>query len=279
MVGPEEQALPADADALRGGHFRSLLASSSNRAGTAAAALAAGLAVGIFAGSALIGAGAALATVAIGLIVIFSLADDRSADAFFAAYAEARGMTLLAEQSRFPETTPLLRKGDERYAERQLEGPLAEGPEGKLATYTYEEISYGKNGKEVDYHRFTVGYLEVVESVPLVPELFVHCGGGLRFGDFSGGKWQRVELESSELDRRYEIIVSEMQDLNAVRQLFSPTFIVWLAEEAPDGFGFELAGGKLCCYVTGHREDAESLDWVAQATVAVAERLRAEALE
>lgn len=277
MAGPEEQLAAADADALRRGHFKDLLESPATRAGTAAAALAAGAAVVYMAGDFKLGMLAAAAVLAIGVLLNFALADSRSADAFFAAYAEARGMTLLAKRSRFPEETPLLARGDERYADRLLEGPLADGPEGKLATYTYEVFSYGTHGKQIDYHRYTVGYTEVPESVPLAPELFVRCRSGL--ADFSGRPWQRVELESSAFRRRYEILVSEMQDLNMVHQIFSPTFIVWMAEEAPDQFGFELFGGKLCCYRLGHREDTQSLNEISLATVTVAARLREEALE
>jgi len=74
-------------------------------------------------------------------------------------------------------------------------------------------------------------------------------------------------------------IAGKEQDANWMRQLFSPTFIVWLAEAAPDKFAFELVGGTLCCYVSGHKENAAALDGIAAATGAVAKRLRDEALE
>ena len=86
--------------------------------------------------------------------------------------------------------------------------------------------------------------------------------------DALAGPRTRIELESTDLARSYEIFASEMQDRNQIRQLFSPSFVVWLAEEAPPGFGFELFGGKLCCHVDGHAADADTLDRVAAATVA-----------
>ena len=100
-----------------------------------------------------------------------------------------------------------------------------------------------------------------------------------KFEDAFRGSKKRVKFESEALDRRYEIFVSEMQEPNRVHQLFSPTFIVWLVEQAPDKFAFELVGGKLCCYVNGHKENAQELDRIASATASVAKRLRDEALE
>jgi hypothetical protein len=88
-----------------------------------------------------------------------------------------------------------------------------------------------------------------------------------------------VTLESEALLDKYEIFATKEQDANRLRQLFSPTFIVWMTETAPDKFAFELVDGTLCCYVSGHKENAAELDAVAAATGAVGARLREEALE
>jgi hypothetical protein len=90
---------------------------------------------------------------------------------------------------------------------------------------------------------------------------------------------KRVALESEALDDRYEIFAHESQDANWLRQLFSPTFIVWLADSAPKKFAFELVDGTLCCYVNGHKKSTADLDIVCQASAAVATRLREEASE
>ena len=66
---------------------------------------------------------------------------------------------------------------------------------------------------------------------------------------------------------------------NSLRQLFSPTFIVWLCDEAPGKFAFELVDGVLCCYVNNHKEKAGDLDAMRVASAAVATRLREEAQE
>ena len=81
------------------------------------------------------------------------------------------------------------------------------------------------------------------------------------------------------LDDKYEIFAGKDQDANWLRQLFAPTFIVWLTDEAPPKFAFELVDGNLCCYVSGHKEDAADLDTISAATAAVARRLREEANE
>jgi hypothetical protein len=226
------------------------------------------------------GAAVGIAVLLVAMAVALEIWRRRAAGELFARYAKERGMTLISSnRARMPETTPLLRAGDERYAERLLEGPLGEGLEGLLANYTYVEAGDGPD----ETHRHTVGYLVVPESVPIVPELFVRPRAGPSalegIEDALGGPRTRIELESAAFDRAYEVFASEMQDLNRARQVFSPSFIVWLAEEAPPAFGFELVGGKLCCHVDGHAIDADTLDRVATATVAIARRLRDEAME
>jgi len=81
------------------------------------------------------------------------------------------------------------------------------------------------------------------------------------------------------LDEKYEIFASERQDPVWLRQLFAPTFIVWLSEAAPEKFAFELVNGTLCCYVSGHKEDTADLDAVSAATAKVVTRLREESAE
>ena len=51
--------------------------------------------------------------------------------------------------------------------------------------------------------------------------------------------------------------------------------LVTLAREV----AFELVDGTLCCYVSGHKENAAELDTVRAASATVAKRLREESLE
>ena len=218
------------------------------------------------------------------LVVCAVIAVKRARSDFWLAYAEHRGMSMSDERGLLPPATPLLRKGDDRYTERTLTGSLGDGCEGTLALYTYEEESYDSKGnKQTSYYHYTVGLLEIPESAQLVPELYCQRKFGLRalegFEDLFRGSKERVKLESEALDEKYEIFTNEAQDANWLRQLFEPTFIVWLTDSAPKKFTFELVDGVLCCYVKGHKEDVADLDEICAASATVATRIREEATE
>jgi hypothetical protein len=274
--------LPDDADDLRGFYFRELLRKSLTKVLLAIEILVAGVAGAVFLGPA-IGAAIAAGALLLGLLVVFALADSHSEGAFFNVYGEQRDLVVYG-RSRLPLATPLLKKGDDRYAERTLEGQLGDGVKGMLALYTYEEeTTDSKGNRQTSYYRYTVGIAEVPECAGFVPELYCQRRFGLRalerLEDVFRRSKTRVELESEVIDERYEIFAANGQDANWLRQLFSPTFIVWLSESAPEKFAFELVGGKLCCYVSGHKKKAEELDAMRAATAAVASRLREETLE
>jgi hypothetical protein len=292
VSAPEEVSAPAgaesaattpdDANDLRGFHFRRLLSSKLTWVLILGATLAAGIAAAIFVGLA-VGGGAALAAFLLSLLIAFGVADSRAENAFFGVYAQQRGLEL-GGRAPLPPTTPLLRKGDDRYAERTLSGPFADGVEGILALYTYEEeTTDSKGNRQTNYYRYTVGLVPVPECVEFVPELYCQRKFGLRalegLEDVFRSKKERVELESEALDQRYEIFAGKGQDAGWLRQLFSPTFIVWLNDSAPEKFAFELVDGTLCCYVSGHKKKAEELDEVTRGAAAVATRLCEESLE
>src|SRR5204862_1015480 len=92
-------------------------------------------------------------------------------------------------------------------------------------------------------------------------------------------KRQRVEVESEAFDKRYEAFIGHDDDMNRARQVFEPTFIVWLAEQAPKGFWFELEGGALCLAVKGQLESADKLDGMCAAAGVVGKRLAEESSE
>jgi len=273
---------PDDANDLRGFHFGELLRRPVTWVAIVVAVFAAGVAAAVFLSPA-IGAAAAGGIFLLCVLIVFAIADSRAEDAFFDVYARQRGL-VLSDRGPLPPATPLLRKGDDRYAERTLAGPLADGVNGLLALYTYEdETTDSKGNRQTSYYRYTVGLVDVPECAAHIPELYCQRKFGLRalekLEDAFRGSKQRVELESAALDDRYEIFANEKQDQVWLRRLFSPTFIVWLGEEAPEKFAFELVGGTLCCYVSGHKESAAELDTVSAASAAVARRLREESLE
>ncbi|HEY1284783.1 MAG TPA: hypothetical protein VGF04_01725 [Solirubrobacterales bacterium] len=273
---------PDDANDLRGYYFGLLIRRPPTQVLVGLTAVAAGLAGTLIAGPG-VGAAAFLAGLLVALLVVLGIAGSRAEDAFFDFYAAKRGMTALG-RSRLPKATPLLRRGDERYAEHLVEGPLGDGVEGLVALYTYEEESSdGRGNRQTSYHRYTVGLTEVPECAERLPELYCQHRSGPRalegLEDAFRTKKERVSLESEALDERYEIFTIRGQDDNWLRQLFSPGFIVWLTESAPQRFGFELVDGNLCCYVSGHDKTTAELDAMRAASTAVATRLSEEALE
>jgi hypothetical protein len=270
---------PDDADDLRGFHFRRLMRKRSTLlwGGIPTVVLAIALAFGNLLWIPIILVLGFLITVTICWIRAVSRAEDE----FFIDYAKDRGLTR-TESGQLPGSTPLLCKGDERKAEEILEGPLAQDAAGTLALYTYTEVYYDKDGRhETDYH-FTVAMTDVPECRERLPELYANRKFGFRVFEKLEDVFrsnERVKFESDELDEHYEIFVSKGQDQNFLRQLFSPTFIVWMTDEAPEKFAFELTSGVLCCNVKGHKKSAADLDTLRGTAAVIARRLRAEVLE
>jgi hypothetical protein len=277
--GPAE---PDDANDLRGYYFRQLL----HKPLTWALVGGGSLLVGVVLAAALspvIGIVAFVVLFLVGIWLTFNLADSRAADSFFDVYAKRHDLVLGGKTS-LGAATPLLRKGDDQYAERTLTGELAPGVGGVLATYTYVTESTDSNGnREKTYHPFTLGMTDVPECVAHVPELYCQRKSGLRslekFEDVFRTSKERVKLESEALDKKYEIFCNKGQDAIWLRRLFSPVFIVWLTESAPEKFAFELVGGTLVAYVPKHLENTVNLDKVGAATAMVATRLREDSAE
>jgi hypothetical protein len=219
----------------------------------------------------------------VGLGVVFWIADRNAANSFWEVYARSRGLAL-GEKSRLPGSTPLLRAGDVGYATRSLDGQTSPGLYGTLALYTYEEETVGLSGRrETAYHDYTLVTIEVPECAPYIGELYGLARRGphplAEFGDNLRRGRRQVRLESEALDRRLEIFVAEGQDEIWTRRLFSPAFVVWLAEEPPRKLSFELEAGSLTVYVPGHQEDAKDLDALAAAGATIARRLLEESAQ
>ncbi|MFT3862996.1 MAG: hypothetical protein QM729_01905 [Solirubrobacterales bacterium] len=272
---------PTDANALRGHHFKRLMRLQRTWWLIGVPAIV----IGALAASTniVLGLIALLCVVGVGVGVVFAIADSKAADDFFDVYAEDHGLEL-GGKTNLPSATPLLRKGNRRYAKRTLSGEIAPGTTGMLALFTYEEQTTDGQGRtQTNYYEYTLGTTEVPECVEHVPELYCGRKSGLRslekFEDLFRRSKRRVTLESEALGRRYEIFVHKDQDDIWLRRLFSPSFIVWLTESAPEKFAFELVGGTLVAYVPDHKEDTADLDAVAAATGAVAKRLREETEE
>ena len=119
------------------------------------------------------------------------------------------------------------------------------------------------------------------ESVSLLGEMACQRRAGFRFFDSAEDAFrsrQRVEIESEEVDKRYEIFIGEHDDMDKARQLFSPIFLDWLAT-GDDDQGFELEGGMLAVNVPGQHDEATELDALCESAAYIRQRISEESLE
>lgn len=279
---PDLPDVPEDADDTRGQHLRALLGNPVTIGSTVIVAAITLIAVATQVGIG-IGAAAAAGVVLVALLVVWLLASSKAADDFFTAYAEGRGLTRLEGKTDLPAVTPLLQKGDERYAEQRFDGVLPGGLDGNLCLYTYEDESTDSKGnKTTTYVRYTVVMIQLPATAPFVRELFCQRRFGFRFMDSMEDVFrrrQRVEHESEAVDKKFEIFTGADDDVNRARQILSPTFLVWLESHSPEAYAFELVAGSLVCNVKGHKKSASELDLICEASAAVARRLQDEATE
>jgi hypothetical protein len=242
---------------------------------------AAGIA-GAIALSPVVGAAAAGAAVLFWFLTVLGVSIRRAQQAFYAAYAEQRGLRW-EHNAAVPQSTPLLRRGDTRRVDEMFVGQLPGGLNGDLALYSYEERSGGGSSSQAkEIHHFTIVVSELPGMEARLPGLFVQRRSGFRFLDGAEDVFrtnERVELESEVLDRKCEIFADRRCDANWLRQLFSPSFVDFLAESSPEGFAFEVENGTLCANVNRHRGKADELDGICTAAAAVAKRITDEAAE
>jgi hypothetical protein len=279
---PELAPVPDDAKDTRGAHLRRLIRHPATLI-VAGFCIAGALIAGAAAGSFAIGGAAAAAVVLLALLIVWLLASGRAADDFYRAYADGRALRRTDGKSQLPPVTPLLQRGDHRYAEQRFDGVLPGGVDGSLCLYTYEEESRDSDGnRQTTYIHHTIAMTQLPDTAPFVQELFCNRRFGFRFMDSMEDvfrKRQRVEHESDAVDKEFEIFTGENDDMNRARQILSPTFLVWLESHSPEQFAFELVAGSLVTNVKGHKKSAAELDLLCEASAAVARRLREEAAE
>jgi hypothetical protein len=279
---PELKPVLEDADDTRGWHLRRLMVHPATVIGGGIAALSALIAVGASASWG-VGAAAAGAVVLLTVVIVWLIASSKAADDFFRAYAEARGLSRVDGKSSLPPVTPLLRKGDSRYAEQRLNGVLPGGIDGSLCLYTYEDETRDSDGnKQTTYVHYTIVISELPHAAAYLQELYCQRRFGFRFMDSMEDvfrKRQRVEQESVAVDKSYEIFIGADDEINRARQVLSPTFLVWLEQNSDENYAFELCDGSLVANVKGHKKSATDLDRICTASAAVARRLHEEAAE
>jgi hypothetical protein len=232
--------------------------------------------------SGVVGAAAAGAAALFWFLTVLGVAYQRAHKAFYAAYAQERGLTW-QHDSAVPAATPLLRRGDTRRVDESFSGTLPGGLNGELALYSYEERSSGGAGGQTnEIHHFTIVLSDLPGLEGRLPGLFVQRRSGFRFLDGAEDVFrstERIELESEVLDRKCEIFADKACDANWLRQLFEPSFVDFLAEGSPEGFAFEVENGTLCVNVNRYRGKAAELDEICTAAAAVAKRINEEAAE
>jgi hypothetical protein len=201
----------------------------------------------------------------------------------FVAYAAAHGLTMEPE-GRLPRTTPLLAEGELRSVEALMRGWLGTYLEAQIAIVSRDETTTGADGAETrgEAH-FTVAVAHLPKAKRFVPWMLCHR---VEDGHLLGRAAERlihgndrIDLESAELDRSYRIFASPERDEVWLRELFSPSFIVFLLDRAPKGFAFEYVEGTLCVSQVGRLALGDDIDGLRDSTVELVARIRAEISE
>lgn len=87
-------------------------------------------------------------------------------------------------------------------------------------------------------------------------------------------------FESIEFNRRYRVAMLRTGKENRLRQLFSPSFLDWMADAAPEGLYWNLVSGVLTVTFDGGSVAAPAdVERACELAGRIAERIRSEALE
>jgi hypothetical protein len=198
---------------------------------------------------------------------------------FFQAFAAGHDLTYYRDWELLP-LTPLLGAGDRRHCEHYMCSD-----DRALAHYVYEtcEGSDDDGHTRTHAHRFTICTRDIEPAMASFPGLFLQHRRDL-VGTLTEERWlsrggrHAVELESAAFGERYDLMVDREQDELLLRELFSPSFVVWLAGH-PLAPCFEFSAGTLVVYVRRQLCDSGSLNLLLMATQEIADRISAEADE
>ncbi len=200
-------------------------------------------------------------------------------------FAVERGMVVRTEQPWPGALPPSEQPGPIKHAIWSVSGVLPGGAVGRLR----HQAVFGKTfGMKVD-GQHTIMVCRLPETVGYVPMVCCRPDELMSGTYFWGGdRRPRAErkFESLELDRRYVVEVAKGQGENWLFQLFSPSFIDFLAHETPRDFGFKLDSGVFTCETpqwrgqpSGEEALLDNLELLATTGGRVAGRLRDEVLE
>jgi hypothetical protein len=271
--------VPANTNSTRNSHFRTLIGSSTAIVGGAIAATVA-FSVGAASHSVPVMGGGPLVVALVVAAIAWLKADSDAEGEFFRRYAAVHAMHYWPKWS-LNEFTPLLGGGDRRHCEHWME---ANGR--GLGWYTFEVRQ--ENGDKADTwesHDFTVATVDIGEhGMSRFQGIYLRRRRGV-FDRLNGGaNWlaghhlEKVELESAAFMDRFELWTSRDQDEIVLRQLFAPSFVVWLSDH-PLRPGFELRAGVLVVFIPEHCGEAGKLEFLQMAAAEISKRIWAELTE
>jgi hypothetical protein len=203
-----------------------------------------------------------------------------SATPTLAGYAAGHGLLHRSASFGLPKATQLMRHGFMQEVPSLATGELPGGAgSGWLAQvdYVYEGRS------DLERSPFTLVLVGALESSEYAIRVLCH-DRALDKRERSNPDADRevvelddteVQLESDRFLERYAVSTDHDQDQLAVWQLFSPSLIGWLTEDAPERFSFELQDGALACFVPGFTADEDELDALCAAAARVYARVAA----
>jgi hypothetical protein len=217
-------------------------------------------------------------------LVAYRAAGRRAETEFFAQLAPTLGLAYTMGGYYVP-ITPLLSAGDRRRFDNTMQGPLygrAGGPQCLLGHLTYETRSKSGDVEHWSPHPFTVCAMELGVPIERFRGVYLRrrlSGLGLDHDWLKRApRPEEVELESARFGEIYELRRAADQDTLALRELFSPSFVVWLTEH-PLQPGFECKAGTLVVFVPGHEESAGKLTLLHEAAREIARRVTKQAAD
>jgi hypothetical protein len=272
--------VPADTESTRSAHFKALAGGSFTVVG-GAIFIAIVFSIGAASHNTYLMLGGPVFVVFAMLLIAWFRADQQAEDEFFKRYAAARGLNHWKQQYSMPEFTPLLSGGDRRHCEHWMES------HGRAIGWFTFEIRHDNGDKPDTWepHNFTIATVDIGEfGMARFQGIYLRRRRGLFDHLDSDANWlknhtlKKVELESTAFHERYELWAERDQDDIVLRQLFAPSFVIWLSEH-PLEPGFELRAGELVVFLPGRCGEAGRLDFLMMAAADISKRIQAELSE
>ena len=271
--------VPPNVDSTRGPHFQALIGSGTTVVtGVVVAAIL--FSIGAAGHSAAVMIGGPIAVAVAALLICWVMADKQAEKEFFGLYARAHELNHWEKYS-LPELTPLLGGGDRRHCEHWMES------HGRaIGWFTFEVKNEHDDNKDTyTPHHFTVATVDLGElGMARFQGIYMRRRRGIFDRLDSDANWlrghslEKIELESTAFCETYELYRERDQDELKMRQLFSPSFVIWCANH-PLKPGFELRAGQLVVFIPGHCGEAGKLDFLLMAAAEISKRIQAELTE